>query len=269
MPVHEIRTRPRWARAARGSPWPAGIWKCLAVPESFPASRRQRVQETHLVSRASSGLSPALPEPRRSPTLARRLRLASRLEARSAGAWRPHPAPYRPVPSLAGSWHWAAICFGQRLPRRTRTRPAGMDTPDDGVAPSQRPLSRRETMMSFVYAKQICKCDAMLERTICGVQCLRSRLLAASLTGEQKTGFEMGQSKPKKTPSIDECRLKPSWHRAQWPTRRHDGERGASGTVAVRDGARETDRRIFGRRALLPSRPSSCTRIIRDCDDTK
>jgi len=53
--------------------------------------------------------------------------------------------------------------------------------------------------MSCVYAKKVWKWDAILERTICGVRSHRSRLLAASLTGEQLTGFEMGQCTPKKT----------------------------------------------------------------------
>lgn len=89
-----------------------------------------------------------------------------------------------------------SCCFGLRLPGRTRTRPAGMGTPDDGVAPSQCPLSGRETMMSFAYAKhKYLEMGRHEARTICGVQCHRSRLLAASLTGEQDTGFEMGQLK--------------------------------------------------------------------------
>jgi hypothetical protein len=39
-----MQSEPRWVRAARGLPWPAGIWRYLLVPESFPARRRQRAQ---------------------------------------------------------------------------------------------------------------------------------------------------------------------------------------------------------------------------------
>lgn len=219
MPVvHGIWARPRSARVARGSLWPAGIWKCLPVPESFPASPKTPLGLPSLFR---------APEPCRSPTLARRLCTRSSKRRRR----------------MATASSSISVRSILRLPGRTRTRPAGMGTPGDGVAPSQRPLSGRETMMSFVYAKEIWKWDAIMERTICGAQCRRSRLLAASLTGEQKTGFEMGQSTPKKTPDIEATSEGGSHHAHP---QRHDGQRDASGTVAVRDGARETDRRIFG-----------------------
>jgi len=142
-------------------------------------------------------------------------------------AWPPHLAPYLPVPPLTGIWRWAAMCFGQRLPRRTQARPAGMGTPGVGVAPEPASPVRKGGN------------DVM-----CGLRSHRSRLLAASLTGEQLTGFEMGQCTPKKTLDF-EATSEGREHQAH-PQR--TAKSGGTGNGRGSDGARETDRRIFGRR---------------------